>query len=198
MTRYIFLLRHGATEKENGQKYIGQSDPPLALEGKEQAARLSEALAEWDIDAAYSSDLTRCARTAKIVLGPRPVYVVANRDLREVAMGEWEGQFRKEIASRFPVEYKAHGDDLENHRARGGESLRECHARVVGAFEDIVATSLGNVLISAHGSTNRLILCHLLGMPIANLFRLGQDHGCLNIIRRDETGYRVTLLNHRP
>lgn len=198
MTRHIFLLRHGATQKENGRKYIGQSDPPLGEEGHQQAVRLRQALADSDIRAAYSSDLSRCVRTAEIVLGRRGMAVVAKPDLREVAMGEWEGHFRSDIASLFPEEYKAHGEDPENHRVKGGESLRECHERVVEAFDDIVATSQGDILIAAHGSTNRLILCHLLGMPIGNLFRLGQDHGCMNIIRLDDTGYRLTLLNHQP
>ena len=198
MKRHIFLLRHGATPDDNGQKYIGNTDLPLGPEGEEQALRLRSALERWSIESAYCSDLLRCRRTAEIVLANRSVPMIARPDLRETAMGAWEGHLRREIAATFPEDYAARGRDIENHRVRGGESFRECHARATAALQEIVAESSGNILIAGHGSTNRLLLCHILGMPIAHLFRLGQDHGCLNIIQQDESGYRVTLLNFVP
>jgi probable phosphoglycerate mutase len=192
------LLRHGATGKDNGRKYIGQTDLPLGEEGRRQAWRLQSALKPWHLHRAFSSDLQRSLHTAQIAIGDRALDVETRRDLREVAMGVWEGRFRAEIAADYPEDYAAHGRDPEHHRVEGGECLGECRARVIAAFDDIIGDSEGDILISAHGSTNRLLLCHLLGMPTANLFRLGQDHGCMNVIRLDDSGYRVTLLNHTP
>jgi probable phosphoglycerate mutase len=196
--RVIIVLRHGATIGDNGQKYIGHADIPLGPEGEKQALRLRRALEQWPIASAYSSDLARCRQTAEIVLADRGTKIVTRRDLRETAMGEWEGHFRREIATIFPEDYAARGRDIENHRVKGGENFKDCHARVVSAFRDIVAESTDNILIAGHGSINRLLLCHMLGMPISNLFRLGQDHGCMNLIQWDGTEYRVTLLNFTP
>lgn len=198
MTRFIILLRHGATEGDNGRRYLGQTDLPLGDEGERQCHRLHQALESWPIGSAYCSDLMRCRRTAEIAVAGRDVPIITRSDLREGSMGEWEGHLRSEIATAFPEECAARRQDLENHRVKGGESFKGCSERVVRALQDIVATSDDNVLIAGHGSANRLLLCHLLGMPITNMFRLGQDHGCMNVVQKDETGYRVVLLNFKP
>jgi len=45
---------------------------------------------------------------------------------------------------------------------------------------------------------NRLLLCHVLGMLPANLFRLGQDYGCCNLIRCEGSKYQVSVVNGSP
>ena len=42
---------------------------------------------------------------------------------------------------------------------------------------------------------NRIILCHLLGMNLENMFYLGQDYGGLTLIRRRGDGFRVEAMN---
>ncbi len=54
--------------------------------------------------------------------------------------------------------------------------------RAVAALEAIVRASRGEVLVVAHGGVNRCLLCHLLGMPLGHLFRLGQEYACLNLL----------------
>jgi probable phosphoglycerate mutase len=198
MKRLIFLLRHGTTGTDDGRKYIGHRDAPLNGDGERQALRLRRALDSWPINAAYCSDLIRCRQTAEIALGERHIEIIPHPALREMSMGKWEGCFREEIATAFPEEYAARKRDIENYRVEGGESFADCRTRVVPAFQKIIAASQGNILIAGHGGINRLLLCHILGMPTSNLFRLGQDHGCMNIISLDESENRVVLLNHTP
>jgi probable phosphoglycerate mutase len=38
-------------------------------------------------------------------------------------------------------------------------------------------------------------LCQILGMPLANLFRLGQDYGSLNLLAPDKNFWRVVAMN---
>ncbi|EGO65644.1 metal dependent phosphohydrolase [Acetonema longum DSM 6540] len=66
---------------------------------------------------------------------------------------------------------------------------------MTAAFHDILQSSAGHIAIAGHAGVNRLILCHVLGIPLANLFRIGQDYGCLNIIRSSGSGYQVQLVN---
>jgi len=58
-------------------------------------------------------------------------------------------------------------------------------------------SSLGNIVIVAHGGVNRVILCHLLGIPLENIFRIEQDYGCLNIIEFYDGYPVVKLINGR-
>ncbi len=118
--------------------------------------------------------------------------------LREIHLGEWQGCTRAEIGSRFPGEWEKRGRDLAGYRPPGGESFEDLRARVVPAFEDIRKTLSGNALIVSHAGVNRVILCHVLGMPLSNLFRLDQATGSLNILHFREKEPRLKALNRVP
>lgn len=192
------MVRHGKIELEDEQRrYVGQIDLPLAAEGRKQAENLGRRFEHADLGAIYCSDLVRSLDTAEIIARRARAQVVPRADLREVSMGAWEGLAFREIARRFPMEYKARGEAIATFRVPGGESFADCSGRIVPAFREIAEESEENILVVGHAGANRLLLCHLLGMPLQNLFRLGQDYGCLNIIQRGSTGYQVRLINGR-
>jgi probable phosphoglycerate mutase len=194
--RVIYLIRHGKIQQEDDQRrYIGQIDLPLTEEGVKQARNLHKRFEHAEISAIYCSDLGRSIHTAKTIAGSRDLPIVPRRDLREVSMGEWEGCTFGEIARRFPEEFKARGGDIVSYRVPGGESFADCSLRVVAALEEILASTSGNLVITGHAGVNRLLLCHMLGMPLTNIFRIAQDYGCLNVIQCGSTGYQVKLMN---
>ena len=195
--RVVYLVRHGKIRQEDDQRrYIGQIDLPLADEGRRQSEHLRRRMERAEIGAAYCSDLVRSRETAEIASGGR-FEVVVRPDLREISMGAWEGCTLGEVARQFPEEYRARGEDIAGFRVPGGESFVDCARRVIPAFEDVVARTRGNVLVVGHAGVNRLLLCHVLGMPLAHLFRIAQDYSCLNIIQCTNAGYQVRLINGR-
>ncbi len=197
-SRVIFLIRHGKLQQQDDQRrYIGQIDLPLSDEGTRQARNLRRRFEHAHLGAIYCSDLRRSRETAELIAGGSGPQVVVRKDLREVSMGAWEGRSLRDVARTSPEEFGARGADLANFRTPGGESFADCSARVVPAFREIAASGVGNVLIVGHAGVNRLILCDILGMPVSNLFRLGQDYACLNIIQGGSTGYQVKLINGR-
>jgi probable phosphoglycerate mutase len=197
-SRVIFLVRHGKLQQQDEQRrYIGQLDLPLSLEGRNQARNLHRRFEHARLDAIYCSDLRRSRETAELIVGAAGPKVIVRKDLREIAMGEWEGLSLRDVARDFPEQFRARGADLATFRTPGGESFADCSRRVIPAFEEIADSTEGNVLIVGHAGVNRLVLCHLLGMPVSNLFRLGQDYGCLNVIQSGNTGYQVKLVNGR-
>ncbi len=197
-TRTVYLIRHGKIKIEDDLRcYIGQLDLPLNEEGINQATCLQKSFERAAISAAYCCDLSRSQQTAKIVVAHKAVNITARQDLREIGLGEWEGCTFADIAQRFPNEFKARGADIGYYRVPGGESFAVCSRRVVAAFHEIMTNSFGNILIVGHAGINRLLLCYMLGMPIANLFRISQDYGCLNIIHCSRSGYRVHLINFK-
>lgn len=194
--RTIYLVRHGKIQLADDQRrFIGQIDLPLASEGVSQALSLQRVLARADINAVYCSDLIRARQTAELAVGQRSIGINPRRDLREISMGEWEGCTFADIARLFPHKFKDRGTDIGYYRVPGGESFADCSRRIIAAFSDIITSSTGNILIVSHAGANRALLCHLLGMPLANLFRLAQDYGCLNVLQANKTTYRVKLIN---
>ena len=194
----IYLLRHGALAAGSRDRFIGQLDLPLAPDGIAEAESLGEALRERRIDAIYCSDLTRSQQTASIVAGQTAIAIEVRSALREISLGDWEGLSRREVAARFPEDYAARGDDLENYRVPGGESFADCRQRVLTAWQEIVRGDGQSIVIVGHAGVNRLLLCHLLARPIASLFDIAQDYGCVNVIEPGASGFCVSLINGRP
>lgn len=54
-----------------------------------------------------------------------------------------------------------------------------------------------NSKMTQHTGVNRMILCHVLGMPPENLFRIKQDYACLNKIDCRKKPYQVDVMNFR-
>lgn len=204
MNLNVYLMRHGQTDPENPWRYLGQRELPLSDEGRAQAARWRDALSGVEFAGAWCSDLGRCRDTAAIVLEGRELVAVPVPGLREISLGEWDGLTVAEVKSRYPGLYEARGADIAGFRPPGGESFADLSGRAWGALEQIqVAAASGEsrdatLLVVGHAGMNRAIMAQLLGMPLENLFRLGQDHGCLNIVSITPGGARLTLLNGQP
>lgn len=171
---------------------------PLSERGFRQARWWAEELAGVPFERCYSSDLSRASRTAGIVAESLQSVLEVVPALREIDLGEWEGCSRFEICSRFPGEWEKRGRELATYRPSGGESFEDLAARVVPAFERIRQGLSGNALIVSHAGVNRVILCHVLGMPLRHLFRLEQGQGSLSILRFGERDARLTALNRLP
>ena len=194
--KLIYLVRHGNIKTEGDQRiYLGQLDISLSPNGILQAERMRERLAIAGVETVYCSDLARSRDTAGILAGGNKCRVSVRPDLREIHLGEWEGLSFAEVRQRFPDKFEARGRDLAYYCTPGGESFADCSRRVLKAFQEIVKEMDEPIVIVGHAGVNRLILCHLLGMPIANLFRIAQDFACVNVISFHGSAAQVRLIN---
>lgn len=193
----IYLLRHGALAGDNRERFIGQTDLPLSADGTVQAEAMARALRDKGIAALHCSDLARSRQTAEIIGKSVGALPSAHPELREVSLGEWEGLLRREVAERWADEFAARGRDMDSYRPPGGESFADCLARAWPLWKAITQTDAEAIAVVAHAGVNRLLLCRLLGMPVQNMFRLGQDYGCINIVELERRVVRVRLLNGR-
>jgi len=193
----IYLLRHGKLPGDSRNRFIGQTDLALAPEGIEQAQAQAAALRDRSIAAIHCSDLLRSRQTATILADALGVGVTAHPELREVSLGAWEGLLRQEVASRWADQFAARGRDIDRYRPPDGESFGDCLARAWPVWKSIAKSEAAAVAVVAHAGVNRLLLCRLLGMPVQNMFRLGQDYGCVNIVEVERRAARVRLINGR-
>ena len=195
----IYLLRHGSVRSaEGGKRYIGWQDVVLSDVGLRQAGMWADYFSGIALEDICCSDLSRCMETARIIgkrcsIEPRPFAA-----LREVALGTWEGQRFDAIRSRHPRAFQQRGDRIADHRPPGGESFHDLQARVWPVFEAIAQRGAGHRLIVTHAGVIRVVLCRLLGMPLENLFRIGQTYGALNIVEVRPANRRILALNLHP
>ncbi len=182
--RTIYLLRHGDSRQDDVRRFVGRTDYPLNERGEKAADFWHKKLLSIPFGRVYCSRLVRSIETARIIVRDRPLSIEALPELDEIDLGRWDGLPVDKVRRCFPLEYERRGTDLANYRIPGGESFSDMMVRVLPVFEKITTGTGDYIIIIGHAGLNRVILCHLLGLSLHNLFRLGQDYGCLNIIER--------------
>lgn len=191
----IYLIRHGEVDGAETPRYNGHADVPLSERGISQYHRLKERLATTRISACYTSDLSRCAVGAEIIGARLGLAPVRERNLRELDIGLWEGKSWAELMTEYPREWRARLADMANYRAPQGESLTDLSNRVMPVIKGIAGRHTGEeVLVVAHGGTNRVILLNAIGAPLSSLFKIEQDYCCVNIIDYYTDGLSVVKL----
>jgi alpha-ribazole phosphatase len=193
----IYLIRHGQVAGFDQPRYNGQTDVALTDYGIEQYHCLKDRLADKKISACYTSDLTRCTTGAGIICQAFGIEPTSRSELREVNIGIWEGLAWQEIQTTWPDGWKARQADLVNYRVPGGENLLDVDARVMTVINEVVERHKGQeVLVVGHGGVNRIVLLNAIGAPLAGMFNIEQNYGCLNIIDYYADGRAtVKLLN---
>ena len=194
----LFLVRHGATAATEEDRFSGSSGAELSDEGRWQAARLGERLAQQNVTAIYSSPLSRAMDTAGIIAGHCGLEPATRDGLREIGHGHWEGMKRDEVERQFATEYAAWEADPFTFAPEGAESGVAVLARALPVVRDIVAMHPGaQVIVVSHKATLRLVLSSLLGFdPRGYRDRLDQAPACLNVVDfRDPVRVRLMLFN---
>ena len=192
----IYLLRHGAVRSPgSGKRYIGWQDLALSDAGLEQAGMWASYFAGLTLEDIYCSDLVRCRETARIIGARCSLQPQILHELREVCLGAWEGRRFDEIEALHPQAFQERGDHIAEHRPPGGESFRDLHDRVWPVFESVVRRLSGKALMVTHAGVIRVLVCRLLGIPLENLFGIGQAYGALSIVEARSDGYRIQALN---
>jgi probable phosphoglycerate mutase len=187
--RLAYLVRHAEPAVPDAiPRFIGaRSNPPLSLGGITQSHRLARRLGHVDFAGAWSSGLARSLQTAEIVSGLPSASIRIEPRLREIDLGLWDGLSIAEIRRRFPQEWIDRESDIIGFRFPGGESFLDLQRRAVGVMRDMAAVFRalppGAILIVAHKSFNRALLCHLMDTPLEGMFHLSQDHCCVNVLR---------------
>ncbi len=174
----------------------GHFDVALSERGREQFREISEALRDQPLSAVYSSDLQRTLNGARLIAEPHGLEPVTFPELRELSFGAWEGKSLAELSEQFPGEMEKRLKQTELFRADGGETFQELHDRAVPKFMELAANHPEETIaFVCHGGVNRAILAHLLGFPIANLFRISQNFAAVNVIQFYDDQVMVELLN---
>lgn len=181
----VDLLRHG--EPLGGDRYRGSVDDPLSPLGWQQMRQAVGEFAEWEL--IITSPLRRCAEFSR-ELGERwRIPVVVEPRLREMSFGQWEGQTADEILAGDSVSLRKFWRDPLNNPPPGGEHLLTLAARVVVAWEETLLTHEGkHLLLVLHGGVIRMILSHVLRIPLEHLSRLLVPYATVSRIRQDRFG----------
>ncbi|MGH7855834.1 MAG: 2,3-bisphosphoglycerate-dependent phosphoglycerate mutase, partial [Candidatus Binatia bacterium] len=174
-------------------RFTGWVDVPLTDKGRAEARQAGERLRDIRFDVAYTSVLARAEETLDIileVLGYRPP-VIRDQALNERHYGDLQGLNKKRTAERF-------GEDQVHLWRRSydvpppnGEALKDTAERTLPFFDRAILGDVGlgkNVLVVAHGNSNRSIVMKLDDLTREEVLELNLATGVPLVYEMSEKG----------
>jgi probable phosphoglycerate mutase len=164
----VHLVRHGDTVQAAEGILSGDLDPPLTDSGRAQADRLARAFEPLALTAIYCSPKLRARMTAEpTARAARQTPILAD-GLREIGYGRWEGMKEADLRVSETAAFEAWHRDPAMQSPPGGETAFAIAARAMPVLADIFRThSTGQVMVVSHKATIRIVVCALLGIPLA-------------------------------
>lgn len=145
----IWLVRHGKTEGNKLGRYIGVTDEPLSLEGREFLTKMDYPGAE----SIYVSPMRRCVETAEILFPKKSLHIID--ELTECNFGDFENKNYKELEGN--PDYQAWIDSQGTLPFPNGESREQFKHRSLIGFDKAVTGCIRRKVSCAalviHGGT---------------------------------------------
>ena len=141
----IYVVRHAHAE------WLPDENRPLSTQGLKDAACVGDILAQYPIQAVYTSPYRRARQTITPLASRMDLPLLIEPDLRERRLGEISGQdFFAAVAANWRDPNFAHP---------GGESNADAQQRGVSVINRLRAGHpAGGIAISTHGNLMALIL----------------------------------------
>jgi broad specificity phosphatase PhoE len=190
--RRLYLMRHGDVAYFEEGVPVQPHTVVLTREGRRQAEAARRALEGVELDLVVSSDLVRTVETAELAAGRAPE--------RWAALREWEGGKLRDVPEEELEDHFVGALRIERDEDRflDGESLAEVRARVVPAFERLLAREWETALAVLHGGVNRLLLSYALTGGSPYLWNFEQAPACINVLDLAHDHWIVRTVNYIP
>jgi broad specificity phosphatase PhoE len=181
MRTTIVLARHGRTEWHHGNRYTGSTDLPIDEVGVRQAQQLKDWAIDYAPDALWCSPMLRARQTVEPTARALGLEPRLDARLREVDFGSAEGKMLSELP---PAVAKAFQLDPVRDHFPGGEAPGDAADRVHEVFQEIGRQNEGRkVLVVAHNTLIRLLVCRVLGLRLNDYRRLLPALGPAALVR---------------
>lgn len=165
----VDLLRHG--DVEGSRKYRGHQDDPLSESGWQQLRENTKHQQDWH--QIISSPLKRCAEFSRELADKHHLPLKIEPDFKEISFGLWEGKTAEELLAEDEAGIKKYWNDPVNVTPPQGEVLHDFEKKIILAWNKMLNQYAGqHILLLSHAGVMRIILCHILGMPLTELFKL--------------------------
>jgi len=175
----LFLVRHGRTAINVGNKLQGRIDHPLDEVGQQQAAEIGLVLK--GIDRVISSPLIRAKQTANAFGLP----VEVDPRFIELDYGDFDGMLQKDVPALTWKEWRR-----DNHfRPPNGETLIELDLRVREALSELIDEARNkNLVIVSHVSPIKAAIAWTIGTDVGSCWRMLLDRASISRIEITENG----------
>lgn len=162
----LVLIRHGQSIWNLENRFTGWVDVPLSAQGEEEARNAAKKIGSFPFHVAYTSALTRAQRTLEIIqetLGWE-LPVIKDQALNERHYGDLQGLNKDDTRREYGEEQVKIWRRSYDTPPPNGEALKDTAARTLPFFQRCIMGDIRqgrNVLVVAHGNSNRSIVMKL-------------------------------------
>ncbi len=193
----LILVRHGQSLWNLEDRFTGWVDVPLTDQGRAEARRAGKLLSGYKLDVAYTSGLTRAQNTLALIAEEMGVDIPTIRDaaLNERHYGDLQGLNKAQTAAKFGAEQVHIWRRSYDVPPPNGESLELTAKRTLPFFERCILGDIAqgkNVLVVAHGNSNRSIVMQLDKLSQEEVLNLNLGTAVPLVYELTETGAVVT------
>ena len=164
----FYTIRHA--HKEQGDFYnprLRHQDEPISQKGQEEALKLWSYLCDKGISAIYVSGYRRTAQTIEHVAKQSGSSPIMDERLNEIDNGCIEGLSDEEIQKKYPEVWRGFRERSTDFRFPEGETGEEARRRIADFLEEKRQIhSTENILLVSHEGLIRLLLCHIMNLPV--------------------------------
>jgi broad specificity phosphatase PhoE len=164
----FYIIRHA--QKEPGDFYnprLRHQDEPISQKGQEEAHKLWSYLCDKQISAIYVSGYQRTAQTIEQVAKQSGITPIIDECLNEIDNGCIEGLSDEEIQQKYPEVWRGFRERSADFRFPQGETGEEACQRIANFLEEKREKhSTENILLVSHEGFIRLVVCHIMNLPV--------------------------------
>lgn len=176
----IYLIRHGMTEGNKYQRYIGTTDEALCPEGREEIKKFSYGVP----DEVFVSPMIRCRETAELLFPHKRLRIIDQ--LTECDFGIFENKNYQELSGNR--EYQDWVDSGGTLPFPEGESREQFRKRTLEGFSRVVTACIREKINAAavvvHGGTIMNIM-EAYGQPERSFYDWHVKNGCGYQVKAD-------------
>lgn len=193
----ILLVRHGHVEGILPERFRGRADLALTPEGHRQAEATARRIQRsWKPAALYSSPMRRCLATAAPIGERLDLTPVPLPGLTDIDYGQWQGLTPDEVGRRWPDELARWYRDPDRATIPGGERLQDLLTRLAAALDEVIGRyPAETVVMVGHDSVNRVLLLHILDLPLSRYWRIQQHPCAINEIDWEDGNFTIGTIN---
>lgn len=184
----IYVVRHGETDYNKNDVFIGTTPSSINATGKQQIENLGKYLNITECLRAnntviYSSDQDRGLQTSSIIggeLGIDDGNIKHCPELRERDYGEWEGKNRQQIINEHGDHYEKYVKDALDYCPPDAEPLLNVIHKTQKFLDALMNQEADNIVIVTHKTTGRLLLSYFTRTVYSKYREIAFDNGSLN------------------
>ena len=193
----IDLLRHGEVAADSWA-FRGSTDIALSEKGWKQMRTASAAMDR--VDHIATSPMQRCKHFAEELSAKQQTDLMTLDNMREINFGDWEGLSFEQLEAKHGPLLQQFWQSPVGICPPQGEPFDVFTCRVLEAWQTWINADVGNHrLLIAHGGVIRVLIAHIMDMPMSSLWRLDLPYASWSRVSLLEGHQpRVLFMNRNP